>query len=124
MVSLPYGRQVRRRAAVILRPHHRRAVDLHRREKRLGNPPAPWHFRADAAKRMHAYDGVPPDRRRRALGAAGAAGACERAAHRLSAAPVAEEKKAMKAVLFEKHGGPEVLRLGDVPDPVAGPGEV
>jgi NADPH:quinone reductase-like Zn-dependent oxidoreductase len=30
----------------------------------------------------------------------------------------------MKAVLFEKHGGPEVLRLGDVPDPVAGPGEV
>ncbi len=30
----------------------------------------------------------------------------------------------MKAVLFEKHGGPEVLHLADVPDPVAGPGEV
>jgi NADPH:quinone reductase-like Zn-dependent oxidoreductase len=30
----------------------------------------------------------------------------------------------MKAVLFEKHGGPEVLRLAEVPDPIAGPGEV
>ena len=30
----------------------------------------------------------------------------------------------MKAVLFEKHGGPEVLQLAEVPDPVAGPGEV
>jgi NADPH:quinone reductase-like Zn-dependent oxidoreductase len=30
----------------------------------------------------------------------------------------------MKAVLFEKHGGPEVLHLADVPDPTAGPGEV
>src|SRR5712691_7549162 len=30
----------------------------------------------------------------------------------------------MKAVLFEKHGGPEVLHLSEVPDPIAGPGEV
>ena len=30
----------------------------------------------------------------------------------------------MKAVLFKKHGGPEVLQLAEVPDPVAGPGEV
>jgi NADPH:quinone reductase-like Zn-dependent oxidoreductase len=30
----------------------------------------------------------------------------------------------MKAVLFEKHGGPEVLHLAEVPDPTAGPGEV
>lgn len=30
----------------------------------------------------------------------------------------------MKAVYFNEHGGPEVLRYGDVPDPVAGPGEV
>ena len=30
----------------------------------------------------------------------------------------------MKAVYIEKHGGPEVLTYGDVPDPVAGPGEV
>src|SRR5271169_6200285 len=30
----------------------------------------------------------------------------------------------MKAVLLTKHGGPEVLRVGEVPDPTAGPGEV
>jgi NADPH:quinone reductase-like Zn-dependent oxidoreductase len=30
----------------------------------------------------------------------------------------------MKAVLFDRHGGPEVLHLAEVPDPVAGPGEV
>jgi NADPH:quinone reductase-like Zn-dependent oxidoreductase len=30
----------------------------------------------------------------------------------------------MKAVLFEKHGGPEVLHLAEVADPLAGPGEV
>ena len=30
----------------------------------------------------------------------------------------------MKAVYIEKHGGPVVLTYGDVPDPVAGPGEV
>ena len=30
----------------------------------------------------------------------------------------------MKASYFEKLGGPEVLKYGDLPDPVAGPGEV
>jgi len=30
----------------------------------------------------------------------------------------------MKAVRFHQHGGPEVLRYEDAPDPVAGPGEV
>jgi NADPH:quinone reductase-like Zn-dependent oxidoreductase len=30
----------------------------------------------------------------------------------------------MKAVLLKGHGGPEMLQLGEVPDPVAGPGEV
>jgi len=30
----------------------------------------------------------------------------------------------MKAVLLSGHGGPEMLRLGEAPDPVAGPGEV
>lgn len=30
----------------------------------------------------------------------------------------------MKAAFFEEHGGPEVLNYGDVPDPVAGLGEV
>ena len=30
----------------------------------------------------------------------------------------------MKAAYFERYGGPEVLQYGDLPDPVAGPGEV
>ncbi len=30
----------------------------------------------------------------------------------------------MKAVLLTGHGGPEMLQLGEVPDPVARPGEV
>jgi NADPH:quinone reductase-like Zn-dependent oxidoreductase len=30
----------------------------------------------------------------------------------------------LKAVLFDTFGGPEVLRYGDTPDPIAGPGEV
>ena len=30
----------------------------------------------------------------------------------------------MKAAYFMKHGGPEVMQYGDVPDPVAGPGLV
>ncbi|MEL7977829.1 NADP-dependent oxidoreductase [Isoptericola sp. F-RaC21] len=30
----------------------------------------------------------------------------------------------MRAIVFESHGGPEVLHLADVPDPQAGPGQV
>src|SRR5436309_6818013 len=30
----------------------------------------------------------------------------------------------MKAVFIERFGGPEVLQYGDLPDPVAAPGEV
>jgi NADPH:quinone reductase-like Zn-dependent oxidoreductase len=30
----------------------------------------------------------------------------------------------MKAAYFMQHGGPEVMQYGDVPDPVAGPGQV
>lgn len=30
----------------------------------------------------------------------------------------------MKAILLTNHGGPEMLRLGEAPDPVAGPGEI
>ena len=30
----------------------------------------------------------------------------------------------MKAVYIERHGGPEELKYGDLPDPVAAPGEV
>jgi NADPH:quinone reductase-like Zn-dependent oxidoreductase len=29
----------------------------------------------------------------------------------------------MRAVLFRRHGGPEVMEVGEVPDPVPGPGE-
>src|SRR5205085_2829897 len=31
--------------------------------------------------------------------------------------------EAMKAIVCEKQGPPEVMKLADVPDPVAGPGE-
>ena len=30
----------------------------------------------------------------------------------------------MKAVIMDRHGDPNVLRYGDLPDPVAGAGEV
>ena len=30
----------------------------------------------------------------------------------------------MKAAFFMKNGGPEVLQYGEVPDPVARPGEI
>src|SRR3954453_8298207 len=30
----------------------------------------------------------------------------------------------MKSVYIERHGGPEVLQFGELPDPVAAPGEV
>ncbi|MDH5535544.1 MAG: alcohol dehydrogenase catalytic domain-containing protein, partial [Betaproteobacteria bacterium] len=30
----------------------------------------------------------------------------------------------MKAAFFMKNGGPEVMEYGEVPDPVAGPGQV
>src|SRR6516162_4329521 len=33
-------------------------------------------------------------------------------------------KNKMKAAFIERHGGPEVLTYGDLPDPTAGPGEV
>src|SRR5262245_40147265 len=32
--------------------------------------------------------------------------------------------RAMKAALFRRHGGPEVLEIAEVPAPVPGPGEV
>src|SRR5499427_8629700 len=39
-------------------------------------------------------------------------------------AVIGEWRDRMKAVLLDKHGGPEMLRYGDAPDPVAGAGEV
>jgi NADPH:quinone reductase-like Zn-dependent oxidoreductase len=35
-----------------------------------------------------------------------------------------KEGISMKAAYFTRHGGPEVLQYGDLPDPVVGPGEV
>jgi NADPH:quinone reductase-like Zn-dependent oxidoreductase len=40
------------------------------------------------------------------------------------AARIAEVENTMKAAFIERHGGPEVLKYGDLPDPTAGPGEV
>jgi NADPH:quinone reductase-like Zn-dependent oxidoreductase len=37
---------------------------------------------------------------------------------------VNEERLHMKAAFIERHGGPEVLQFGEMPDPVAAPGEV
>ena len=58
LVSLAHRRALRSRTAAILRPHDRRAVDLHRRQQRLGHLPAPRRFRAHAGHRLH-----PDDRR-------------------------------------------------------------
>ncbi len=33
-------------------------------------------------------------------------------------------EKSMKAAFFEEHGGPEVMKYGEVPDPAAGPNDV
>jgi NADPH:quinone reductase-like Zn-dependent oxidoreductase len=38
--------------------------------------------------------------------------------------PLQRGGEAMKAVLLTNHGGPEMLRYGEAPDPTAGPGEV
>src|SRR4029079_9118235 len=32
--------------------------------------------------------------------------------------------RAMRAALFRRHGGPEVMEVGDIPTPTPGPGEV
>ena len=38
--------------------------------------------------------------------------------------PRAGDKRFMKAVYIERHGGNEVLQIGELPRPVPGPGEV
>jgi NADPH:quinone reductase-like Zn-dependent oxidoreductase len=38
--------------------------------------------------------------------------------------PLSRRRTLMKAMLLTNHGGPEMLRFGEAPDPVAGPGEV
>src|ERR1700740_1412518 len=56
---------------------------------------------------------------------------CPASHHRLNASvknatvgPSRREGMPMKAAYIERHGGPEVLKFGDMPDPVAKPGEV
>src|SRR5215211_7413980 len=43
---------------------------------------------------------------------------------RIISASAARRKAPMKAAFIERYGGPEVLQYGDLPDPVAAPGEV
>jgi NADPH:quinone reductase-like Zn-dependent oxidoreductase len=45
-------------------------------------------------------------------------------ANKVSVGSPKKEETTMKAAFIERHGGPEVLQYGDLPDPVAGPGEV
>src|SRR5262245_40903825 len=47
--------------------------------------------------------------------------AIERSTRRLR---IVEVRNEMKAAFIERHGGPEVLKYGDLPDPTAAPGEV
>src|SRR3981189_3192867 len=42
----------------------------------------------------------------------------------LSIAPGNDPRTTMKAAFIERHGGPEVLKFGEMPDPVAAAGEV
>ena len=65
------GGKVSGRAGSLHRPHHRRAVDLHLRQERLGHLPDAGRDRAHAEDRLHEHEGDPPDRGRRPLGAAG-----------------------------------------------------
>src|SRR5262249_26307298 len=64
-----------------------RAVDLHRRQERLGRLSDTGCRGKHADQRLHADGGLSPARRRRPLGSAGAAGAGERIAHLLPAGP-------------------------------------
>src|SRR5665213_65282 len=80
MVPLRYLGRVHSGAADMVRPQHRRAVLLARDEAGLGHPPATRRVRENADESLHEHDRGPPDRRRRALGAAGTAGGGEPAA--------------------------------------------
>ena len=70
-------------------PHHRRALLLHLRQAGLGHLSAPRRVRGDAEDRLHPHDRLPSGRRRRPLGAAGAA----RAGQPLAAAIPAAGKR-------------------------------
>ena len=74
MVSLRHFRCVQRGARNLCGPQHRRAVLLHLRPTGLGHLSAPRRVRGDADDRLHADGRLSSGRRRRPLGAAGAAG--------------------------------------------------
>src|SRR5258708_4236142 len=74
MVSLRHLGRVHGRTPDLFRPHHRRAVLLHLGQAGLGHLSTPRRVRDDAGKRLHAHDRLSSGRRRRPLGAAGAAG--------------------------------------------------
>ena len=74
----------RRRNADVLGPHDRRTVDVHRGQQRLGRVSDAWRRGPDAEKRLHANGRLPSARRRRPLGAAGAARTGEQAAGAVS----------------------------------------
>ena len=80
LVPFAQRRRVRGRAAVVLRAHHRRAVDLHLGHERLGRLSAAGCGRAHAGHGVHSHGRLPPARRGRALGAAGAGGTGQRLA--------------------------------------------
>ena len=89
--------QEHRRAPHLLRPHHRRAVMLHRRQERLGHLPDSWRRRENAEQRVHTDGGLSSGGRGRALGAAGAARASEQLADRVFATPAAARRQAVIA---------------------------
>jgi hypothetical protein len=76
------GPQEHRRDAHVLRPSHRCAIDVRRRQERLGRLSDPGRRRQDADQRMHADGGLPSAGRSRSLGAAGAAGTGQPVAHK------------------------------------------
>ena len=71
-------------AAALCRPHDRRAVDVRRRQERLGRVSESRRARADADGGVYEDDRHAPGRGRRALGTAGAAGGGQPVARRIS----------------------------------------
>jgi pimeloyl-ACP methyl ester carboxylesterase len=74
-IEVPGLFTLHRRARALCRPRDRGAGAVHRRQERLGGLPGAGQFRAHAGPGLRRHAGLPPGGRRRALGAAGAAGA-------------------------------------------------
>src|SRR4051794_1494858 len=74
MVSLRHIGCIQQPAPIVGRPHHRRPLLLHLGQAGLGHLPASRRVRSHAGAFLHEAARLPPHRRRRSLGAAGAAG--------------------------------------------------